>query len=131
MPQLSSIEYPDSLPNSTENVVGAQSFYYQILAQALLDELRAGSVAGSGNGDSVVPVTIDEHAELESIPPIRKRLVKIVNGKIVASRIAYMKLAVIDAAYGYGYIFGTYDLAPEGGNQGGNVVFCPALITLE
>lgn len=59
-------------------------------------------------------------------PVIRKRLVKIVDGKIVESRITYITRYVVSSAIGNGYTF----VAPNSAEPGEQRVYVPIQITL-
>lgn len=91
-----------------------------------IDEINASNsvVLGMRPNDQVS--VIPDAPLYENEAPIRKRLVKIVNGKIVESRIAYIRRQAVSTSKGAQYVF----LYPEVDPLSNVVTYYPMNITL-
>lgn len=91
-----------------------------------IDEINAatGVVLGTNPNDQASVIATAPLYENEA--PIRKRLVKIVNGKIVASRIAYIRRQAVSTSKGAQYVF----LYPEVDPLTSAVTYYPMTIAL-
>ena len=91
-------------------------------------EITAGDINGDGEVDVTDVVEPSDIPVYENETVYRKRLVKVVSGKIVAERIIYMKRYAIAAAGGMGdgYAF----LAPNLDPLTGSIIYTPISVTL-
>lgn len=92
------------------------------ITQQQIDEIDNGLAVGSSELDVVTP--IDDIPVDENESTYRKRLVRIVNGKITAERVVYMRkyCTAMTGGVGDGYIF----LLPQYDPLAGTITFTPA-----
>lgn len=100
-------------------------------APIIIDPVNQQIIEDDIDTEAVIHPDYDQAAEetdaplYEDEPVIRKRLVKIVDGKIVDSRITYIKRYAISSAIGNGYIFVSPTL------NAGTIEYTPIKITLQ
>lgn len=112
------------LPNEGLEIDGSTPTIDDV-TQEQIDEIENGYAIGTDVTDVLEPSDIPV-SESETV--YRKRLVKVVSGKIVAERIIYMKRFAIAAAGGMGdgYAF----LAPTFDPISGAIIYTPISVTL-
>lgn len=112
------------LPNEEASTVDATPAIDDV-SQEQIDEIENGIAIGTNDVDVVEPSDIPVYPE-ETV--YRKRIVKVVSGKIVAERIIYMKRYMIAASGGFGdgyaFLVPTLDPLTE------KISYTPMAITL-
>lgn len=113
------------LPNEGESASVTTTPTIDDVSQDQIDEIESGMAIGTNEFDVVEPSDIPVYPE-ETV--YRKRIVKVVSGKIVAERIIYMKRYMIAASGGFGdgyaFLVPTLDPLTE------KISYTPMAITL-